>query len=1238
MKKITLSFLGVLFAFMLTAADLTGIKIYINPGHGGYNGNDRSVGTIPFPTEWTDSTGFWESSSNLTKGLELRDLLQSQNATVYMSRTDNRSGFRDNGYAGFEHIQDSSYGDRPLSVIAAEASANNVDAFLSIHSNAAGGSTAVNYLYLMCPGKGGENDLNFRDPQTENLARGCFPYLLDNPINVWTHYYPYNPSNVKIACFVTSYTVIGSALTVPGFLSEGSFHDYHPETHRLLNIDYRKLEAYRFFQFYTNFFGGTMPNSGVVAGDVRDANVRLTHPKYLPVVSGSKDEWTPINGAKVYLCKTDFTPVQEYTVDTCYNGVFVFWNVEPGNYKLRYTANEYISDTVDVTVTAGKITTKNTKLVNENYVPPVPPRIDPGDYPIPNQEAGAIVPTEFVMESVSNNQTPFVNTLNIRRSIIKDGKMYILTEDSKLFIADAITGDSIAQMNTAVVTGGDKPLSDIAFTSDSILMGCNLSLISLPAQEGQAFKVYKWANDSAPAELLFTSVANGNWYNGDVGTTMAISGPSWKFKLYTTAITTGTSRQVRIIGLEYDLNEQMVTLSKYMMSTTEYTEALWGADMKFTISPREPNCFVVDSKILMPTEYQFDWEAADRSPLINKGVMSETLLPKVAYGATYFRYAGHALMSAPVCDATSANVGVMLFDITNGFNNAVAVTQKMPSTGLGTEVANHMVAASVVDGYDITTTIFAQNEGLARFKTSTDNPINIFAYDLRYEKKSETTHQFSFILNENATNVEIQFLKDNVVIGSKVVGALAKGAQTVDLVVADLPNEDGMTFAVKATAPSPIRVSKFSDPANPATQFYNAFGLAIDNNTENSTFARLYISNAKAGTCEGGRYTGTGIYISDPLLGDPTAQGNTVYGGGLTWGTSNSPYRISVAEDGRLFIADWSDTHSGVYIMNANNPSANFKTLFEGCTRATSGLLTNASNVPVGGSSPCLWVKGKGENTQLYVFDEDYVAPGGKANSVLRYDLGTAEIWQVAPSAVVFDNGAKGNLLQNGNSRIIPDTMGGWWISQYRATDAPAIPALIHVNAAGDVDFNSGAIDPTMIGNSRNGAIAINLEHNMIAVSGQGEIKVFALTYNASGVPSLNKLHTFATGNGNNTNDVAFDYAGNLYSVSNSGERVVAFSLPKADNTAITPAMSSIVINNKTVGVKNVVMDNQAVVYVRDNRLFVEAFEGESIELYTITGVRLATRVANEGVNVFDMTKGQVIIVKAGNRVAKVVM
>lgn len=43
MKKI-LSILFVLAVYSLNAADFTGVKIYINPGHGGYNGaNDRNT-------------------------------------------------------------------------------------------------------------------------------------------------------------------------------------------------------------------------------------------------------------------------------------------------------------------------------------------------------------------------------------------------------------------------------------------------------------------------------------------------------------------------------------------------------------------------------------------------------------------------------------------------------------------------------------------------------------------------------------------------------------------------------------------------------------------------------------------------------------------------------------------------------------------------------------------------------------------------------------------------------------------------------------------------------------------------------------------------------------------------------------------------------------------------------------------------------------------------------------------
>jgi N-acetylmuramoyl-L-alanine amidase len=94
---------------LINAQDLTGIKICLNPGHGGYDSNDRYI----------SATGFWESEGNLTKGLYLRDILQSHGATIVMSRTKNTTA-----------------DDLALSQIVAIANTNNVDYMHSIHSNA----------------------------------------------------------------------------------------------------------------------------------------------------------------------------------------------------------------------------------------------------------------------------------------------------------------------------------------------------------------------------------------------------------------------------------------------------------------------------------------------------------------------------------------------------------------------------------------------------------------------------------------------------------------------------------------------------------------------------------------------------------------------------------------------------------------------------------------------------------------------------------------------------------------------------------------------------------------------------------------------------------------------------------------------------------------------------------------------------------------------------------------------
>ena len=63
-----------LIGFSVQAQDLSGVRILINPGHGGYDSDDRNVVIAPFTSG--NQNGFWESKSNLDKGFALRSMLQ----------------------------------------------------------------------------------------------------------------------------------------------------------------------------------------------------------------------------------------------------------------------------------------------------------------------------------------------------------------------------------------------------------------------------------------------------------------------------------------------------------------------------------------------------------------------------------------------------------------------------------------------------------------------------------------------------------------------------------------------------------------------------------------------------------------------------------------------------------------------------------------------------------------------------------------------------------------------------------------------------------------------------------------------------------------------------------------------------------------------------------------------------------------------------------------------------------
>mgnify|MGYP003309411126 CR=1 FL=1 len=116
MKKIFLLLLA-LISLSLFAANR---RVYINPGHGSWCANCRPMATIPYPklssTGMPDTLGFYESNTNLWKGLYLRDKLQAAGGyTVLMSRTAN-------GPAGSTSTANNKY-NRSLSEICEEVEA-----------------------------------------------------------------------------------------------------------------------------------------------------------------------------------------------------------------------------------------------------------------------------------------------------------------------------------------------------------------------------------------------------------------------------------------------------------------------------------------------------------------------------------------------------------------------------------------------------------------------------------------------------------------------------------------------------------------------------------------------------------------------------------------------------------------------------------------------------------------------------------------------------------------------------------------------------------------------------------------------------------------------------------------------------------------------------------------------------------------------------------------------------------
>jgi hypothetical protein len=1187
MKKLMFVLTAVLFTVssMLAVKALTEARIYLNPGHGSWGPDDRPAATIPYPnlasTGRPDTCGFYESNTNLWKVLHLGAVLEQMGvkpANIMFSRVKNGPYPYAGKVAGYQEF------NRPLSEISGEVEANNMDMFLSVHSNGAP-DDFTNFTLFLYRGKDGEGGDSV--PTSRAMAKTVWPFMLTNEIDPTTSY---SSTNVNIRGDMDFYgdydTVVNvyshKAYTgylgvlkhgVPGFLSEGYMHTYQPARHRALNPDYCGQEGMRLARGIAAYFGSDGLTTGAIMGTVKDMNTRIVNKvfQYLPETN---DQWLPLNGAKVNLYKGG-SLVRTYNVDSLYNGVFVFEGLQPGDdYTLDATVEGYDSLTsfykAPISVKADATSYSMLLLQKTGYVPPVGTY---ANYPDPQQDSYLGIAAKYNMKrSFLDKNLTVLNGKTVRRTILRGDTLLALALDPDntphVYFFNAKNQTFVKEISTAGLLESQLKLSDIALTADYSLIGCNYgknqydSTYVATGEKRGALHIYRWADfDSAPVEW-FSTLNSGNFYTAMVGQTLAVSGTVKECKILSTAKSaTGTS--IRPVYMAV-VDSAMVAAvhNKTAFSTTNV-----GEDYQLKVSPRSEDNFVIDGSLIAPVEFAPQGAAASNVAVV--GSMSTDVIPASAKGADYFKYAKHSLMAAPVTDENAKNVGIKLFDVTNGFDaaNLIATT----NTDITADSAVYTMAGGVVNNADITV-LLVRDTTITKFTTqNTAQPQvrRIFAYDLKSTLFDDNHYQFSYKCNVSPNEAQIVFYDEEGAEVGSIDNVAFSEASTAVVPMSDIPGEVGqkLTWGVRLTGDPVANIAQVNDQTAPFT-YTRATGVISDDDPESDYFGRVYVSNYNKTNA-----AVRGLYAYNPdwtRISDNPFQGNANFG---------SPYRLGIDSNHKIYVADWSDNLSGIRIADPADLTADFADFFKGCTRnSSSGQFTNSDGTVVGGSVSGLCITGSGANTVLYTIAEDVLgATSGKGNVIAAYNIGSsdgiASNWNVAPSSII-DVGA---TELNGNCSIVPDeNHDGFWVSQLRAAsqNTAEVPALIFVTKDGKIQYNSSVIFDTFSGCGGAGFALTPDGKTLIINDATDEFLFYDVTWNGN-VPTLTYKYKYTHSIGDPTYyhsvfQMHFDYAGNLLA---SGAYLGMFSLPTENNTCTTPAKKSLTVIKKASGVNSVLND-----------------------------------------------------------------
>lgn len=1251
MKKLILLAAAALVAgFSLQAKTADEFRIYLNPGHGSYGANDRPMRTIGHPntgvlnaegTTWidTDTLGFYEGRGTLPRAFAIGNYLKSvgvKSENIVYSRLAN--GPWPYTTPNSEYDPDEIF-NRPLAEICEEVEEGNFDMFISSHSNADSDGSTTNYPLFLYRGydTGNTGDAGYNGAAvagSDDMARTIWPYHHMGEIEPQSHY---SATNMNVRGDISFYGSYSTGFPsrpnnnnpykgylgvlkhgVPGYLLEGFFHTYQPARHRALNFDYDRLEGIREARGVATYWGFNLNGKGEIAGTVKDLHEKIVNNLY-NYAYGSDDQWLPLNGAKVVL-KKDGVEVASYDVDNEWNGFFAFFDLEPGNYTLEATCENYkpLVEPIAATVTANNTCYSFIKLENENYVPE---EIVYENYPDPVQPGYLKLAGKFIFGQ--DEGTTYRENIvgNVAQMLQYGDSTIVLSHEgtaAHLYIVDNNTKQVVKELSTTGLftmegnPGFYNQIGSIALSADRKLVGVTAVRTSyadgnVPSgyQRG-TMHAYYWNDFDADPTDWFSTQYSGNWYNSDLGFGVAVSGPINECIVCVPAPTSGSSRGVRPAFFAIQDGNVVSTSRANANATIALTElgdplATEGnldqypvdnyGRIKVAVSPFDDKAFIIGGSKTGKL-YEFPITADAAIPTYNILTEDEML----GNGLQIFKYAGHTLMITPY--GTAGNVkGIKLYDITGGLTSAQLI--KTMNTDLNVvapapalkditaNAANFAWAGATVNQEDIHAYLLGNDANVVKFATDDEQqPVvkGIYAYDLRYQENGDS-YTFTFKANDDANEAYITFRDENT--GEQLaqfpVPNVVHGANEITIPIDQLPAPteeiEGYKMNWEITlVGDPIARIDLLNELNSDCIYSGCLFNNVDKNPESPHFGNIYVANRISQPNDE-----NGLYIYDPLM---NRQNSVAYHGATTL---SSPYRLAVAPDGTVYIPDWSDPHSGIYVADIDNIEADFTQFFEG-TRDGNGLFTN-NGVKVGGSATSVAFTGTGADTKMYVFSEDVPGPSGNGNGVAIYNVGNedgtiARTWGVAPNNY-FDIGSK---MLNTNGNVIPTGNGGAFVSQVRSAgnNQGGVPSFVYVNPEGSIVFNSGT-DLQELNGSLGAGMAISDDGSTLVINnGVGEVEFFDITWNRDGAapvitPRGYSFVSAARRNDGSTHNnyiyqMNFDYGGNLIV---TGNKVAMYSIPTDNNRHTTPAKMEYVVktgintvntnlNKKVVSVKYV--------------------------------------------------------------------